>query len=147
MLMLGEHKPGETASKTLVVRGGKPFAISSVSGPDDQFRFTKASEAKEVQVIVVNFTAGKPGRVTGKIHITTDLGAVDVDVDGKIVPGDALAPPSVTPGGAAKPEGAKIDPAKSGASGFDAAKPGENVLRRGPLQPVDPDVKTPAGPK
>jgi hypothetical protein len=146
MLMLGEHKAGETVSKNLVVRGakGKPFRILRVSGPDDQFRFSPAPEAKEVQVIGVQFTAGiKPGRVFGKIHVATDLGDVDVDVDGQIVAGDSPAPPPASGGGVPKVEGPKIDAKRSGASGFDATKPGENILRRNRLQPVEPDVKTP----
>ena len=142
-LMLGEHKPGETAASNLVVKGvkGKPFRILGVSWPDDQFRFTWAPGASDFQKIGVRFTAGnKPGRITGKIRITTDLDSatVDVDVDGKIVPGDSPAPGA----GPAKPEGAKTDLARPGASGFDAAKPAGNVLRRSKLKAVEPDGRS-----
>ena len=172
ILMLGEVKSGESVSKNLVVRGGKPFRIASISGPDDQFRFTPPTEAKDVQVIGVQFNAGaKPGKIAGKIDITTDLGgaAVDVDVNGQVVAGDRPAPPAgagASPAKpespkpespkpespkpespkseAAKPESPKPEAAKSDSArpSLDAANPGINILRSpGKLKPVEPDAR------
>jgi hypothetical protein len=145
ILMLGEVKPGESAAKNLVVRGGKPFHIVRVAGPDDQFRFTSGPEAKELQVIGVQFTAGsKPGKIAGKIRITTDLGGatVDVDVDGQIVAAGGPVPAAGPIAGAAKGEGAKIDSPRPSPPGIDTANPGGNVLRSpGRLTPVEPDSR------
>jgi hypothetical protein len=168
VLMLGEVKSGESVSKPLVVSGikGKPFRVAGVTGPDEQFRFTPPADAKDVQVIGVQFTAGnKPGKIVGKIHITTDSGAaVDVDVDGQVVAGDRAAPPTgPAAAGAAKPETAKPDVARPEAArpevpkpdagktdairpsrpSLDAANPSGNVLRSppGPLKSVEPDAR------
>ena len=67
MLMLGAVKPNQSVSKVLVVSGATPFRVVRVTGPDDQFSFTPAADAKKVHVIGVHFTAGnKPGKVSGK---------------------------------------------------------------------------------
>ncbi len=161
--MLGEVKAGETVPKNLVVRGAKPFRVASITGPDDQlFRFTPPTEAKEVQVIGVQFTAGnKPGKIAGKIHITTDLGAaVDVDVDGQVVAADRpaagglgsgavkpdvpkpdVARPEVPKPEAVKPEAKTASP-RPGIPSLDSAVPGGNVLRPpGKLKPIEPEER------
>ena len=150
MLMLGVLKPGQSVSRNVVVRGDKPFRISGVSGPDGQFRFTHATDAKPVHVLTVHFTAGsKPGRVTGKIRIATDLGgaSVDVDADGQILPDDSPAGDLPKAGAAktgsaktgdTKPDAAKPDAAKPDAARPDAARPPRNILRTGPLKEVEP---------
>jgi hypothetical protein len=156
MLMLGDLKPGQSVSKNVVIRGDKPFRVSGVSGPgpDGQFRFTHATDAKPVHLLTVHFTAGnKPGKVTGKIRISTDLGgaSVDVDVDGKILPGDSPAgdrPKTDGKRGAAKTGETKPDAAKPDAARPDAARPPGNVLRTGPLKEVEPGGdKTPSATK
>ena len=150
MLMLGVLKPGQSVSRNVVVRGDKPFRISRVSGPDTQFRFTHGTDAKPVHVVTVHFTAGnKPGRVTGKIRIATDLdGAnVDVDTDGQVLPDDSPA------GGLPKADAAKSTSDKAGEAKPDAARPDAarrpgNVLRAGPLKEVEPgEAKTPSAAK
>lgn len=154
MLMLGVLKPGQSVSRNVVVRGDKPFRIWSVSGPDEQFRFTHATDAKPVHVLTVHFTAGaKPGKVTGKIRIATDLGgaSVDVEADGQILPGDS--PASASPKADAKASPAttgepRPEPTRSGSPRPDGTRPKGNILRSGPLKEVEPaDEKTPLGPK
>ena len=148
MVMLGVLKPGQTASRNLVVRGEKPFRVLRVSGPDDQFRFTPDSEAKPVQRIGVQFTAGaKPGKVSGKIRVATDLGTVEADVDGQVVPDDS--PPAKT-GPAANPPktgSEDADPSRARTSVPDASEPPRNSLRTGGLKEVVPDPGTLPGPK
>jgi hypothetical protein len=150
MLMLGVLKPGQSVSRNVVVRGDKPFRISRVSGPDEQFRFTHATEAKPVHVLTVHFTAGnKPGKVAGKVRIFTDLGGanVDVDADGRILPADSPAG-DLPKADAPKTDAARPDAARPDASKPDAARRPGNVLRTGPLKEVEPgNDKTPLRPK
>jgi hypothetical protein len=154
MLILGVLKPGQPVSRNVVVRADKPFRISSVTGPDQQFRFTHATDARPVQLLTVHFTAGnKPGKVSGKIHIVTDLdnASLDVDTDGNILPADA--PPGESP-----KTGVKTAPDATGPSQPGPSRPGPlrleggkstgNVLRSGPLKEVEPaGEKTPPVPK
>jgi len=88
VLMLGVVKPGETVSKNLVVSGPKPFQIVDVAGPDSQFRFTPRRTGEKLHVIVVQFTAAdRPGRISGKIRIKTDVAGaseLEVAVDGQV---------------------------------------------------------------
>jgi len=88
VLMLDVVPAGESRSKNVVVRGQKPFKVVGVEGPDPRFRFRFPETAKPYQVIVVEFHAGdRPGKVSGKIRIKTDLPgteAVEVSVDGQV---------------------------------------------------------------
>ncbi len=73
-LFMGVVKPGETVKKTLVVRGKSPFKIKKVSCEDGCFEFKPTSEAKEMHLVPVVFTAPEPGKITQNIVIETDLG-------------------------------------------------------------------------
>jgi len=88
VLMLDAVPAGETRSRNLVVRGQKPFKVVEVEGPDPRFRFRFPDAAKPYQVIVVDFQAGdRPGKVSGKIRIKTDLPGteiMEVSVDGQV---------------------------------------------------------------
>jgi hypothetical protein len=129
MLMLGAVKPNQSVSKVLVVSGATPFHVVRVTGPDDQFSFTPAADAKKVHVIGVRFTAGnKPGKVSGKIRIATDLGDGTVDVDGQVLAADS----------------ATNDPPRIDAAKPDSTKAEGNTLRTGRLKAVEPSgEKTP----
>jgi len=77
-LFLGVLKPGEVVTKSVVVKGKKPFKIVGMECKDgkDCFQFKLPEESKPLHVIPVTFTAGEtPGKVTGKIAITTDRSA------------------------------------------------------------------------
>ena len=74
-LALGVVAPGETVTRSLVVRGTKPFKITRVACGDDCFQFEPSDEAKELHVIPVKFTAGQgAGSVSEQIVIETDMG-------------------------------------------------------------------------
>ncbi len=85
---------GQTVSKNVVLSGQKPFRIVKVEGPDPRFHFSVSKEAKPYQVVLVEFQAGdRPGKIAGKIRITTDLpGArpMEVTVDGLVQGKDGL---------------------------------------------------------
>jgi hypothetical protein len=72
---LGTVTPGETVTRSLVVRGTKPFRVLRVACGDDCFQFEPSDEAKPLHVIPVRFTASEAGgKVSAKILIETDLG-------------------------------------------------------------------------
>jgi hypothetical protein len=75
-LSLGVLRPGETATKQLVVRAKQPFHVVEVGCDDDEgFRFKTSSEAKKLHLIPVSFTASDVfGSIAKTIRIKTDLG-------------------------------------------------------------------------
>ena len=82
-LFLGVVRPGEKVTKRLVVRGKKPFRITSVTADCDCFEFgVPAGEAaKPLHLVPVTFTAGdKPGKVVKTIRVKTDLGGAEAQL-------------------------------------------------------------------
>ncbi len=73
-LFMGVLKPGESATKQLVVRGKTPFKVVKIHCPDGCFEFTLSDEEKKLHLIPVKFTAGSsPGKVSEVIEIETNL--------------------------------------------------------------------------
>ncbi len=75
-LFMGVVRPGQTVTKQLVVRGKKPFRITSVDCGDNHFKLSAdaGSEPKPIHVVPVTFTASNaPGKVEQTIRIRTDL--------------------------------------------------------------------------
>ena len=66
---------GATIPMKVLVRGKKPFKITSVESPSGAFEFKTDEKSSHRHVVEVVF-AGKenPGPVKETIHITTDLG-------------------------------------------------------------------------
>lgn len=76
-LFMGNLASGQSVSKRLVVRGKEPFRILNVKCQDDGFSFDDLSEEKKkLHFVPVTFTAGEDGKISEKIEIETDLGAV-----------------------------------------------------------------------
>jgi hypothetical protein len=73
-LYLGTVKPGVTITKTLVVKGKKPFKIKRVRCKDGCFEFKPSQESKNLHVVPVVFTAHNPGEIAQQIEIETDMG-------------------------------------------------------------------------
>jgi hypothetical protein len=75
-LSLGVLRPGETATKQLVVRAKQPFHVVEIGCAEDEgFSFITPSDAKKLHLIPVSFTAGQaPGNIAKTIRIKTDLG-------------------------------------------------------------------------
>ncbi|MBN1909723.1 MAG: DUF1573 domain-containing protein [Pirellulales bacterium] len=76
-LFMGVVEPGQKVQKKLVVRAKKPFRILSIHCPDGSFEFDSnaTKEAKTLHLVPVTFVAGKkPGKISQKIEIETDLG-------------------------------------------------------------------------
>ena len=74
-LFMGVVQPGQEVTKSLVVKGTRPFKVLSIACEDKSFKFAPAGdEAKTVHVIPVTFAAGTAeGKVTKTIRIATDL--------------------------------------------------------------------------
>lgn len=75
-LFMGIVQPGQTVTRSLVVKAGHPFKVLSIACDDKEFLFAATGdEAKPVHVIPVTFVAGNTeGKVTQAIRIVTDLG-------------------------------------------------------------------------
>ena len=74
-LVLGDVPRGETITKRLLVRGKKPFRVTSVECDGDCFSFKTKDQAAERHIVTVTFVADRePGRLRKPIIITTDLG-------------------------------------------------------------------------
>jgi hypothetical protein len=75
-LYLGSLKPGETATKLMIVQAKQPFKIAAVECDDSHFQFKVAQEAATLHRIPVTFTAGTTaGKVTQTVRVKTDNGA------------------------------------------------------------------------
>ena len=75
-LFMGIVQPGQKVTKSLVVKGTRPFKVLSIACEDKAFKFAVTGDAaKLVHVIPVTFVAGiMEGKVTKTIRIVTDLG-------------------------------------------------------------------------
>ncbi|MGI6418675.1 MAG: DUF1573 domain-containing protein [Thermoguttaceae bacterium] len=78
-LFMGAVEPGQSVTKTIVLRGATPFRILSIQCNGGSFRFelpARESEAKMIHVIPVTFTGSQTGgRWEQTIHVETDLGS------------------------------------------------------------------------
>ena len=81
-LFMGIVQPGQEVTKSLVVKGTKPFKVLSIACDDKSFKFpAKIDEAKLVHVIPVTFVAGNTqAKVTKTIRIVTDLGQASTEL-------------------------------------------------------------------
>ncbi len=74
-LTLGMLRPGQSITKTLVVRGKQPFQVTGIHCENDAFDFQPSQDTKELHLIPVTFTAGdQPGKVSAQINIETNMG-------------------------------------------------------------------------
>ena len=74
-LFLGVLQPGQSVTKQVVVRGQKPFRITSIQGDCKCLQATapKGQEPKTLYLVPITFTAQeKTGKITQTIHIETD---------------------------------------------------------------------------
>ncbi|HUT11845.1 MAG TPA: DUF1573 domain-containing protein [Thermoguttaceae bacterium] len=75
-LFLGTVQPGQKVTKRIVVRGKKPFRITSIEADCDCFEFgTPAEDAvASLHLVAVTFIAGEnDGKIAKTIRIKTDL--------------------------------------------------------------------------
>jgi hypothetical protein len=87
-LFLGSVRPGERVTKQIVVRGKKPFRITSVSGDCQCLQFTVPDKepAKPLHLVPVTFTASdKAGSRAPTIRVETDLHGAKAEVTAYVV--------------------------------------------------------------
>ena len=107
-LFLGVVSPGQKVTKNLVVRGKKPFKITSIDCPEC-FQIEPSQDSKVVHLIPVVFTAGdQAGRVAETIKIHTDQGEAAEAFTAFV---EVVRPD--TPTAAISPGGAPIAPPRS----------------------------------
>jgi hypothetical protein len=74
-LFVGTVQPGSTTRKQLVIQARQKFCVTGVDCDQDGFEFQVPEGAAKVHQIPVVCRAGdKPGKITCKIRIQTDLG-------------------------------------------------------------------------
>lgn len=74
-LFMGVLKPGQTATKQLIVRGQQSFRIVSIECGNESFTFDVPEEAQARHLVPVTFVAGETtGKVSETVKIVTDLG-------------------------------------------------------------------------
>jgi hypothetical protein len=74
-LRFGDVAVGTSVPRKVLVRGKKPFKITSVESASGAFEFKTDEESKPTHTVEIVFAGGEnPGPVKETIHITTDLG-------------------------------------------------------------------------
>ena len=82
-LFLGVVQPGQSVRKVIMVRGQKPFRITSIQASCECLQATapNGEEPKSLYAVPITFTAGKnPGKITQIIRIETDTGKAVTEV-------------------------------------------------------------------
>jgi hypothetical protein len=72
-LVFGAVKTGEQVSKKVLIRGTRPFRLTSVNCPEC-FSVELGKEAKAFHVVEVKLEPSKPGNLSAKLRFETDLG-------------------------------------------------------------------------
>ena len=89
---VGSLKLGESVTKLVVVRGSKPFKITSVRGTDDILSVKdNTDESKPVHVLTVKLKADKPGEWGRTLRILTDMkeeSEIELQAKVQVVPND-----------------------------------------------------------
>jgi len=134
-LFMGVLKPGERASKNVVIRAKEPFVIKKITAPGEGFEFDTSGEQapKAVHVIPVTFVAGdEPGKVVQAIQIETDR-----NMKGELVAQVFVAgPDGKVPDAPASREPAKLETGE-------AAAPLASPQRRDPAAAAAPALVRP----
>jgi hypothetical protein len=84
LLSLGEVKVSSENQRRIIVRGVKPFRISSIKGSDEIVAVKpQTDEAREVHVLTVKLKPAKAGTVDRTLRVITDL-KEDGEIDFKV---------------------------------------------------------------
>jgi hypothetical protein len=92
-LTMGAAEIGKPVTSNLVVQGRAPFRVVAVTSSDDRFTAKVPEASKTFHIVPITFlardSATKPGTVTTKIRIETDLkgaGAVEIAAAVEVAP-------------------------------------------------------------
>lgn len=72
-LSMGTPKVGETVTKSVVVRGSKPFKILAIEGLGDGIAAALPPTVAPVQIVTVKYQPGQAGGLKRELKIQTDL--------------------------------------------------------------------------
>lgn len=111
--MVGLVTPGESVSKSIVVRSETPFRILEVDSEDKRFRFTFSGHESHIQIVSVLFSARdsrtpEPVDLAGRIQIRTSLPDqefVTIETLARLAPKTSDEPPTPPAINAARPVG------------------------------------------
>ena len=79
-------KVGETASRSIVVRGSKPLKVVAIEGTDADLTIEMPTTAAQNHVLTVKFKPTAAGDFKRSLTIKTDLGTETVVVTGTAAP-------------------------------------------------------------
>jgi len=89
-ISFGNVKVDEAVSRVVIVRGnGKPFKITGVEGAGDGINVKHGADAKNAQVVTIEYKPKQSGALKKVLSIKTDLGAdlaATVAIEGNAVP-------------------------------------------------------------
>ena len=91
-MFIGILLPGETVTKSIVIRSETPFRITNIAAGDQRFQFAFSDQESTVHLISVSFSADQPQEVAEVIRIFTNdpqQGSITVNVLARIMPGDS----------------------------------------------------------
>jgi hypothetical protein len=87
---LGEVKLGSKAERKVIVRGVKPFRITSVKGTDDELSVRDTTpDNRPLHVLAVTFKPGAAGELNRSLQVITDLkdeGEIEFQASAQVVP-------------------------------------------------------------
>lgn len=90
VVVLGPVKAKTEAERRVIVRGAKPFRITSIDGNDDQMQIEESNpDEKKVHVVSVRLKGSRPGNLQRTIRLHTSLpedNEIDFQVQGQITP-------------------------------------------------------------
>jgi hypothetical protein len=87
---LGQVKVGTETERKVIVRGVKPFKITSITGADKEIQVhDSTTESKPVHVLTVTLKSGSAGDLNRAVKVITDLpeeGEIEFQTKAQIVP-------------------------------------------------------------
>jgi hypothetical protein len=88
-VVLGQVQIGGEVERRLILKGVKPFKISSIKGTDEQIAVKDNNpDSKQVHVLTVTLKGAKVGEINRKLQIITDLtedGRIEFQATGQVV--------------------------------------------------------------
>lgn len=90
VVVLGPIKPNSEAERRVIVRGVKPFRITSIDGNDEQVHIEESNpDEKKVHVVLVRLKSSRSGNLQRTIRLHTSLSEdneVDFQIQGTVTP-------------------------------------------------------------
>ncbi len=144
-LTFGSVEVGQKVTKPVIVSGHKAFKVVAVHCDDGAFTFKVPEASAKVQIIPVTLVADKPGKLTKRIRIETDLGSnltVELVAQAQVQPGVPAPEPDAAPPGEAANDGLKSTGTKPNVEKTESPKPKESQTTSGTQTSASPADST-----